>query len=196
MGGNGRNTTRGLSTACGHRSRFAPEQHSERCTRAAAPEQETLHQYSSRLINMRLQKARLKPSAGRVPPLLSIARAECLHTMGFHSRRAQRLDAGMVSPSLYQHDSISWGMGDNRATLVHGSPIARGCAGGAVGHPHPSPGEVSGGDLGTWARQRVAPAQGSPSGPCSCHSASNLGHKQVADISALPPGPWIKAEHN
>lgn len=106
---------------------------------ANAPEQETLHQYSSRLINMRLQKAQLKPSAGKVPPLLSIHGSECRHTMGFHSRRARRLDVGMVSPSLYQQDGISWGTGGNRATLGHGSPTAlrvcRACSG--VSPPQP-----------------------------------------------------------
>lgn len=102
----------------------------------------------------------------------------------------------VVSPSLDQQHGISCGTGGNRATLGHGSSMAWGCAGGAVGCLHPSPWGADGGHLGTWARQRMAPARGSPAGSRSCYSASNPGHKQVADISALPPGPWIKAERN
>lgn len=82
------------------------------------------------------------------------------------------------------------------------TPALRGASEGAWGHGavgtwgRGAVGTWGRGDVGTWARQRVAPAQGSPAGPFSCHCASNPGHKQVADISALPPGPWIKAEHN
>lgn len=156
-----------------------------------------MHQYSSRLINMRLQKARLKPSAGRVLPLLSIAGAECLHTMGSHSRRAQRWDVGWfprplisstASPGAREATEPPWGTAALWPGGVQGvqwgvsTPVLWG--GGDGGH------------LGTWARQRMAPARGSPAGSRSCHSASNPGHKQVADISALPPGPWIKAERN
>lgn len=126
-----------------------------------------MHQYSSRLINMRLQKARLKPSAGRVLPLLSIAGAECLHTMGSHSRRAQRWDVGWfphplisstASPAAREATEPPWGTAALWPGGVQGvqwgvsTPALGGRMGGTWGR---GPGSA-------WLRHRAAPQDPAP----------------------------------
>lgn len=69
-------------------------------------------------------------------------------------------------------------------------PKAAGGGGGRGSSSVPAPWEPRRGDAGAGrARLRVAPP-----GPCRCLSASNLGHKQVPDISAPPPGPLDKSK--